>query len=173
MDTISFEKIRLSTYKYVYEASINGTLLRDLIERCYSDQNKESPPGVFVAGFNTSMVTYSQLKDKQTLMLIKKQWEDVFDNLLLNTQMNADSQRQPLIVCSECADIGCGMITAVIESTENEIIWKDFAYQTNSKELQDRDLLKMIGTFRFGKHDYESKLQKLKHTILEKIKNEP
>lgn len=137
---------------------------------CYSDQNKESPPGVFVAGFNSSMVTYSQIKDKQTLMLIKKHWEHVFDNLLLNTPMYADSKRQPLIVCSECADIGCGMITAVIEATENEIIWKDFAYQTNSDELQDKDVLKLIGPFSFEKQDYEAKLLNLKDTI---IKNEP
>ena len=171
MDSISFEKVQLSSRKYVYDISINGISFKELFGRCYKIKQIEKPlyPGAFVGGFNVSMLTYSQLKDTQTLMSIKKQWEITFDELLHKDLGSSAVERKPIIVCSECGDVGCGMVTAEIESNNDEIIWKNFGYQTNAADVQDRDVLKMLGGFRFEKGDYEMKLLRLKETILEEI----
>lgn len=40
-----------------------------------------------------------------------------------------ESVRYPLFVCPECGDIGCGMITMDIVFEQNQVIWKNFAYE--------------------------------------------
>ena len=53
-------------------------------------------------------------------------------------------------VCSECGDIGCGAITAIIEITDKTVIWRDFGYE-NDYSQPDLFNYKEIGPFTFNK----------------------
>ncbi len=64
-------------------------------------------------------------------------------------------------VCPECGDIGCGAITAKIEVTEKNVIWKDFGYENNYSE-PDLTGYKEIGPFTFDKKQYCTLLKGLK-----------
>jgi hypothetical protein len=69
--------------------------------------------------------------------------------------------RTSFYVCPECGDIGCGAITAMIEITDDYVIWRDFGYENNySKPVFDD--YKEIGPFKFDKRDYNTIFEKLK-----------
>lgn len=42
--------------------------------------------------------------------------------------------RVPLFVCAECADYGCGVVSCIVERTEDGIVWRDFATQNDYSE---------------------------------------
>ena len=67
--------------------------------------------------------------------------------------------RQSLYVCGECADLGCGAISVVIERTGDEIVWRDFGYQNNYDETVDLEAYEDVGPFRFGASVYEQALR--------------
>lgn len=64
-----------------------------------------------------------------------------------------ETGRTCFYVCPECGDIGCGAITAKIEVTEKNVIWKDFGYENNYSEPDLTDY-KEIGPFTFDKKQY-------------------
>ncbi len=64
-------------------------------------------------------------------------------------------------VCPECGDIGCGAITATIEVTEKNVIWKDFGYENNYSDPDLSDY-KEIGPFTFDIKRYSAILEGLK-----------
>ena len=37
-------------------------------------------------------------------------------------------------VCAECADLGCGAITVVIERGDGTVSWRDWGYQNNYED---------------------------------------
>jgi hypothetical protein len=51
--------------------------------------------------------------------------------LLRKTSGDLGGNRTPLFVCSECADYGCGVVSCVIERTDDGIVWRDFGMQTD------------------------------------------
>jgi hypothetical protein len=52
--------------------------------------------------------------------------------LLLSEPADLPDNRRSLYVCPECGELGCGAVTAVIESSGDKIIWRDFGFQSNS-----------------------------------------
>ena len=70
--------------------------------------------------------------------------------------------RQPLYVCAECGDVECGALTVVIEKSGNEIVWRDFDYETgmdiDPPDL-DRPAFADVGPFRFARADYEAAIR--------------
>lgn len=54
------------------------------------------------------------------------------DRLLLWAPSDLADDRQALYVCPQCADVGCGAITVVVEHRGNQIVWRDFAFQSTS-----------------------------------------
>lgn len=37
-------------------------------------------------------------------------------------------------VCAECADLGCGAITVLVERDESTVSWRDWGYQNNYED---------------------------------------
>lgn len=72
--------------------------------------------------------------------------------LLINESVLGD-RRYEILVCSECADLGCGAITARIDKERNVYTWSSFGYQNNYEETID---YLAFGTFEFGAEAYES-----------------
>lgn len=51
--------------------------------------------------------------------------------LLRKKEADFPDERRSLYICPECADLGCGAISVVIERAGDEIIWRDFGFQNN------------------------------------------
>jgi hypothetical protein len=85
------------------------------------------------------------------------------DEFLGLTKPELKTGRTCFYVCPECGDIGCGAITAKIEVTEKNVIWKEFGYENNYSEP---DLINYneIGPFTFDKKQYSEILLGLKTT---------
>ena len=82
----------------------------------------------------------------------------VINRLLLKEESELTDNRYPLYVCAECGDLGCGVITAVIEREGDKIIWKDFGYQNNyEKEIHS---VGFSGMFVFDELQYQTALEK-------------
>ncbi|MFB7605412.1 hypothetical protein [Streptomyces gardneri] len=66
--------------------------------------------------------------------------------------------------CPDCEDPGCGAVTAVVEHDGEDVVWRDFAWQTG--DLADpvdltRDGYPGIGPYRFRGDTYRSMLLRL------------
>ena len=55
------------------------------------------------------------------------------NRLLLKEPADLPDNRRSLYVCGECGEIDCGAITAVIESSGDKIIWRDFGLESNTE----------------------------------------
>jgi hypothetical protein len=53
------------------------------------------------------------------------------ERLLLRRPPLLPTGRQELLVCPECADLGCGCISAVVQHEEGCYVWSDFGYENN------------------------------------------
>ena len=57
------------------------------------------------------------------------------DRLLLQAPADLLNNRRSLYVCPECGELDCGAVTAVIERSGDEIIWRDFGLQNTFDEV--------------------------------------
>jgi hypothetical protein len=53
------------------------------------------------------------------------------ERLLLRRPPLLPTGRQVFLVCPECADLGCGCISAVVQSEEGYYVWSDFGYEND------------------------------------------
>jgi hypothetical protein len=85
------------------------------------------------------------------------------DEFLGNEQPELETGRSCFYVCPECGDIGCGAITAKIEITDENVVWKDFGYEDDTDFLEpDTTQFKNIGPFSFDKGNYYKVFENLK-----------
>jgi hypothetical protein len=75
----------------------------------------------------------------------------VAQRLLLRQPPLLPSGRRELLVCPECADLGCGCISAVVQREDGYYTWRDFGYE-NDYDLNSLYLFGM-GTLVFAEHD--------------------
>lgn len=54
--------------------------------------------------------------------------------LLLKQASDTHSGRVPLFVCAECADYGCGVLTAVVEKAGDQVIWHTFGMENDYED---------------------------------------
>ena len=80
------------------------------------------------------------------------------NRLLLTEGADFPNNRRSLFICSECGDIECGAITAVVVREGAAIIWRDFGYENNYEENVEFGDRKAIGPFMFDVASYESLL---------------
>ncbi|MDF9800274.1 hypothetical protein OKW21_005537 [Catalinimonas alkaloidigena] len=159
---ISIKKINKSGSKYRYILLIDGNNLEEIIDNEYMRRKGESPiNGYFITGFNRSLLTYSILNDQISKRRACEEIRKDIDSLIITFG------RAKLIVCAECKDIGCGLISAEISKSEDIIVWSKFAYQT-SDELEDIDVLKNL-TFRFEIDSYNRLFEELRDRITEEF----
>ncbi|CAL9358885.1 hypothetical protein SUDANB6_00623 [Streptomyces sp. enrichment culture] len=87
--------------------------------------------------------------------------------LLLETEAPLPGGRYILYGCPECADLACGVVTAVIEREDGSgeggevFVWRDFAWQTDVNVDPERDGYHGIGPFRFSGTAYRAALAPL------------
>ncbi|MEV6399355.1 oxidoreductase [Streptomyces sp. NPDC051907] len=81
--------------------------------------------------------------------------------LLLDAQPPLEGGRCVIYGCPECEDIRCGAVTAVIERDGDDVVWRDFAWQTDATADLDRNGYAGIGPFRFRGEEYRAELERL------------
>ncbi|WP_323182634.1 hypothetical protein [Streptomyces sp. NBC_00094] len=59
--------------------------------------------------------------------------------LLLATGPAHADGRLTVYSCPECADPGCGTVTAVVERDGEDVVWRDFAWQTGDPDADPGD----------------------------------
>ncbi|WP_369160171.1 oxidoreductase [Streptomyces sp. R02] len=81
--------------------------------------------------------------------------------LLLETGAPLPDGRYVLYGCPECQDLACGAVTAVIERDGDDVVWRDFAWQTGDRADLERDGYHGMGPFRFRGDEYRGALTAL------------
>jgi len=71
--------------------------------------------------------------------------------LLLRGPPLLPSGRREILVCPECADLGCGCISAVVHAEDGCYLWSDFGYENNYDPALP--LLFPMGNFIFAEND--------------------
>ncbi|EST35271.1 hypothetical protein [Streptomyces roseochromogenus] len=81
--------------------------------------------------------------------------------LLLEADPPLPDGRFVIYGCPECADLGCGAVTAVIERDGEDYIWRDFAWQTDEHADLELNGYQGVGPFRFHGAEYRAALTSL------------
>jgi hypothetical protein len=88
----------------------------------------------------------------------EKETANAISRLLLNQKADLPNGRRSLFICSECGDLGCGAITAVVQRQSESFTWSDFGYENNYEDQISLDAYRSIGPFTFGAIKYEQTL---------------
>lgn len=80
--------------------------------------------------------------------------------LLLHEKAYLPFGRCSLFVCSECGDLGCGTVTALVEQEGGTITWKAFGYENTYEDKIWLDEYSTVGPFAFDARAYENTLLK-------------
>jgi len=118
------------------EYLIDGCLLQEHIERATRHSlDLVSPIGWTVADYQRQ---YSQ-------------------RLLLRSEPELPSGRQEILVCPECADVGCGCLSAEVRITDGQVTWSSLGSENN----YDPDSLTLfaMGAFVFRLDEYKALLR--------------
>ena len=78
--------------------------------------------------------------------------------LLLHEKADLPNDRRSFFVCSECGDLGCAAITAVVERQGDTITWKAFGYENTYEDKILLDAYSTVGPFMFDATTYERTL---------------
>ncbi|MDN0198648.1 oxidoreductase [Streptomyces sp. S.PNR 29] len=78
--------------------------------------------------------------------------------LLLETEPPLPDGRYVIYGCPECEDLACGAVTAVIERDGDDVVWRDFAWQTGTRADLELNGYHGIGPFRFHGAEYRAAL---------------
>ncbi|MGW3592649.1 oxidoreductase [Streptomyces fungicidicus] len=81
--------------------------------------------------------------------------------LLLEAGAPLPAGRYIVYGCPECEDLACGAVTAVIERDGEDVLWRDFAWQTDEHADLERNGYHGIGPFRFHGAEYRTALAAL------------
>ncbi|WP_405997431.1 oxidoreductase [Streptomyces sp. NBC_00829] len=81
--------------------------------------------------------------------------------LLLEAPAPLAGGRCVIYGCPECEAIECGAVTAVIERDGDDVVWRDFAWQTSEAADLELNGYHGIGPYRFRGDAYRSELERL------------
>ncbi|MDW4907037.1 oxidoreductase [Streptomyces sp. ADMS] len=84
--------------------------------------------------------------------------------LLLEADAPLEGSRYIIYGCPECADLACGAVTAAIERDGDDYVWRDFAWQTDTRADLELNGYHGIGPFRFPGGEYRNALGSLLDT---------
>ncbi|MFF8289740.1 oxidoreductase [Streptomyces sp. NPDC016309] len=82
-------------------------------------------------------------------------------SLLLEAEPPLPDGRYVVYGCPECESLGCGAVTAVIERDGDDVVWRDFAWQTDESADLALNGYHGIGPFRFRAAEYRAELERL------------
>lgn len=91
-----------------------------------------------------------------------REQEASMDRLLGKSPPDMPNGRNTLYVCAECADIGCGAVTLLIEIEPGHIIWKDFGFENNYEDVVHALDFQDIGPFTFDASQYNELFSRLR-----------
>lgn len=57
-----------------------------------------------------------------------------FHQLLLRSPSELPSERVPLYICPECADLGCGCLTVRVAKYDDCFVWSEFGFENSYTE---------------------------------------
>ncbi|MCX4585291.1 oxidoreductase [Streptomyces sp. NBC_01481] len=81
--------------------------------------------------------------------------------LLLEAPAPLADGRCVIYGCPECESIECGAVTAVIERDGDDVVWRDFAWQTSEAADLELNGYRGTGPFRFRGEAYRAELERL------------
>lgn len=82
--------------------------------------------------------------------------------LLLRLPPDLPTGRRSILVCPECGDAGCGVVSVVVEQDGDAVVWRDFGHEyDNDEQLVNLHAFRGVGPFRFARAAYESTLDAL------------
>ncbi|MGP3926726.1 oxidoreductase [Streptomyces sp. 8N616] len=81
--------------------------------------------------------------------------------LLLETEPPLAGGRYVIYGCPECEGLECGAVTAVIERDGTDVVWRDFAWQTDEVADLEQGGYPGVGPFRFRGGQYRAELERL------------
>ncbi len=84
--------------------------------------------------------------------------KEALATLLLQGDADFPPNRRALYVCAECGDLACGTVTAAMERHGDEVVWRDFNYETEIDPPLSVAPLSGLGPFSFRWPDYERAL---------------
>ncbi|WP_338492194.1 hypothetical protein [Streptomyces sp. SJL17-4] len=70
-------------------------------------------------------------------------------------------RRRVIYSCPDCEDLGCGAVTAVVEHDGEDVVWRDFAWQTGPTADPAREGYPGVGPYRFHRATYRTVLRRL------------
>ncbi|WP_188279084.1 hypothetical protein [Streptomyces sp. CBMA370] len=73
--------------------------------------------------------------------------------------------RRAIYSCPDCEDPGCGAVTALVAQDGDDVVWRDFAWQTGPTVDQDRDGYPGLGPYRFHGPRYRAVLRALRAPV--------
>lgn len=79
--------------------------------------------------------------------------------LLLKEPADLPNDRRTLYVCPECGDLGCGVVSLVVERAGDRIIWRDFGYENGYEGMIHAEGFEGVGPFTFGRAGYEEAIR--------------
>ncbi|MGN6693341.1 MAG: hypothetical protein ACTHN0_04120 [Aquihabitans sp.] len=77
--------------------------------------------------------------------------------LQLDDERQIAGEREPIFVCAECGDLGCGAVTARITASKGVVQWTDFAFE-NGWDPAAREPIADAGPFLFELRAYRRAL---------------
>ncbi|MFG3489732.1 hypothetical protein [Streptomyces sp. NPDC047972] len=69
--------------------------------------------------------------------------------------------RRVVYSCPDCEDLGCGAVTAVVEHDGEDVVWRDFAWQTGTSVDLEREGYPGVGPYRFDRTTRRTVLRRL------------
>lgn len=94
--------------------------------------------------------------------LDRHEQEASIDRLLGKSPPDMPNGRNTLYVCAECADIGCGAVTLLIERGPDHIIWKDFGFENDYDDVVHTADFQEIGPFTFDLRQYHELFERIR-----------
>lgn len=70
-----------------------------------------------------------------------------------------DSGRIPVLVCPECGDIGCGVITVRVTLQPDEVVWNDWKFENGYEPERDTGWHSPPGEMRFSLAQYRKAIR--------------
>jgi hypothetical protein len=98
-------------------------------------------------------------KEIPSVLIKREETINAANRLLLTESAVIPNHRRSLFICSECGDIGCGAVTALVIRNGSSIVWKNFGYENNYEENVLFDDYRQFGPFTFDFAHYERALR--------------
>lgn len=83
------------------------------------------------------------------------QTERAANRLLLTEEADLPNNRRSLFICSECGDLGCGTVSALVVREKHTVVWQDFGYENTYEEQVLLNDYKGVGPFVFDGVSYD------------------